>query len=277
MKNLYFESFDTTKLCYQFTKKGEKCLIFIHGLGGDMTAWNPEREYFEKLGFSTAALDLRGHGLSERGEAGSFYEFRNFANDIKALIEHIGVKKPILIGHCFGGIMSLYFAAEYQNMLRALILIDSSYKPPSFLGGDNKIENKLIGKILGAMSEVIPEFHLKGHVDFTKFIGTEDVDLRRFTSDVLHTSIKSYMLMSEKLTGYDGKRLLSKITIPTFVMEGEEDTIFPPEIATYIAERIKKSDLEFIPDANHILVISKPKEVNVSIERFLGRIDYTYE
>ncbi len=136
------------------------------------------------------------------------------------------------------------------------------------------MENALIGKILGVAAKVLPDFHIEGHVDFSKFIGTADVDLRRFTSDVLHTSTRSYMLMAQKLTGYDGKRLLGKITIPTFIMEGEEDTIFPPDIAIYLAERIKKSDLEFIPDANHILVISNVSEVSVSIERFLGRINY---
>lgn len=242
-----------------------------------MTAWNPEREYFEKLGFSTAALDLRGHGLSERGEDLSFYEFNNFAQDINSLIKHLGVKKPVLVGHCFGGIVSLYFAVSYQHLLKALILIDSSYKPPIYLGGENPVAHTLIKKILKAGAEFLPNLSLPGHVDFSKFIGTEDVDIRRFTSDVLHTSTKAYMLMSERLTGYDGKKLLSKINIPTFIMEGEKDTIFPPDIAVYLAERIKKSDLEFIPEANHILVISNVSEVNVSIERFLGRIEYTHE
>ncbi len=110
MKNLFLESFDGTKICYQYAKKSDKCLVFVHGLVGDMTAWNPEREYFEKLGFSTAALDLRGHGLSDRSTNPSFYDFKNFAEDIKALIKHIEVKKPVMIGHCFGGIISLYFA-----------------------------------------------------------------------------------------------------------------------------------------------------------------------
>lgn len=274
MKSEYFQSFDGTRICYEYTKKGEKCLIFVHGLGGDMTAWKPERAYFEKLGYSTAALDLRGHGLSDRGESLSFYNFENFAKDIEALIKHLQIKKPILVGHCFGGIVSLYFAAIYQKLLSALILIDSSYKPPAYLGGANTIAHMLIGKLLSAGAHVLPNFQIPGHVDFSKFIGTEDIDVRRFTSDVLHTSTKGYMLMCKKLTGYDGKALLAKVTIPTFVLEGEEDTIFPPDIAIHIAERLKKSDLEFIPNANHILVINNAPEVNVSIERFLGRIQY---
>lgn len=274
MKNLYFNSFDGAKICYQYTHISNKCLIFVHGLGGDMTAWNPERKFFEKEGYSTVALDLRGHGLSERSSKLSFYNFQNFAQDIKELILHLKLKKPVLIGHCFGGMMSMYFAASNQEMLKALILIDTSYKPPIFLGGENKIEQALIRKVLEAMKGIIPNLHQQGHVDFSKFIGTEDIDIRRFTSDVLHTSIRSYILMSQKLTGYDGRSLLSKITLPTFIIEGEKDTIFPPDIAIYLAERIKKSDLEFIPNANHILVINNVSEVNLSIERFLDRINY---
>lgn len=273
MKSLFFKSFDGSKICYQYTKKGKKCLIFVHGLGGDLTAWHPEREYFNSLGYSTVAIDLRGHGLSQRSNDPSFYELENFTKDILSLIKFLKLEKPVLIGHCFGGIVSMLFCAKYQDLLTSLILIDSSYKPPAFLG-TNDVEHALLGKLFGFLAKVMPDVRINGHVDFTKFKGTEDIDLRRFTSDVLHTSLRGYLLMCQKLSGYDGKSLLSKIKLPVLVLEGLDDTIFPPEIAEYLADRIKRSELEFVHDANHILVINNTEEVNNSIKLFLNRIKY---
>lgn len=273
MKNSFFNSFDGTKICYQYTKKSKKCLIFLHGLGGDLTAWNPEREHFEALGFSTIAVDLRGHGLSEKGNSTKFYGFENLAQDIEFLIEQEKLEKPVLIGHCFGGMVAIYVAARNPKILKSLILIDTSYEPPKFLG-KNLFERTMLRKIIRFGVAIIPNMKIRGHVDFTKFIGTPDFDIKRFTSDVIHTSLKSYLLLSEKLTSYNAKNLLEKITVPTLVMEGENDTIFPPEIAEYLAKRIKKSTLEIIPDANHILVITNPQEVSNCIEDFFGTIQY---
>ena len=72
----------------------------------------------------------------------------------------------------------------------------------------------------------------------------------------------------------DAKQLLDKISVPTLVLEGEEDSIFPPDIAEYIHKRIKKSQLEFIPNANHILVLNNPKELEKGIQSFLEKIKF---
>lgn len=272
MKNNFFYSFDNSKICYQYKKKGSMCLLFLHGLGGDLTAWNPERTFFEELGYSTVAIDLRGHGLSEKSDSKEFYDFINFAQDIEFFIQKNKFKKVILVGHCFGGMVSLYIAARKKVHLDALILIDTSYKPPVFLGR-NKLEQGLLRHVVSFLAFILPNVELNKHVDFTKYIGTEDIDIKRFTSDVLHSSVKGYLLVCEKLTGYNTKKLLDLISVPTLVLEGEEDSIFPPEISKYISKRIKRSKFEMIPEANHILVINNPYEVNNSIDEFLDTIE----
>ena len=247
-------------------------MLFLHGLGGDLTAWNPEMEYFENLGYSVAALDLRGHGLSEKGKGKEFYDFINYAQDVEFFIQKQKFKKVILIGHCFGGMVSLYVASRRVVGLSGLVLIDTSYKPPIFLGS-NSLEKGLLKHVVSFLAYILPNIEIKKHVDFTKYRGTHDIDIERFTSDVLHTSIKSYLLICEELIGYDAKKLLEYIKIPTLVMEGENDTIFPPKISKYLAKRIIHSRLDLIPQANHILVINNPHEVSNSIDEFLDTIE----
>src|SRR3989344_6386457 len=116
MSGNYFQSFDGAKIYYDKTVRDKnKWLIFLHGFGGDLTAWQKERAYFAKLGLSTIAMDLRGHGLSARSDKKDFYKLESFAKDVQMLIQHESIKNAILVGHCFGGMVAIYFQAIFPN------------------------------------------------------------------------------------------------------------------------------------------------------------------
>ncbi|MBI2039596.1 alpha/beta hydrolase [Candidatus Microgenomates bacterium] len=273
MSGKYFTSFDGAKIYYHKTEKDkDRWLIFLHGFGGDLTAWQKERAYFTKLGISTIAMDLRGHGLSERSNKKEFYNLENFARDVKALIEKESIKNAVMIGHCFGGMVTIYFQAQYPNYTHGLVLVDTSFKPPFI--GDNRVAQVLVDHIISLMLKVVPNIKVEGHIDFNKFIGTSDLDFKRILSDILHTSLQSYLVLSKNLVNLDAKELLDKISVPTLVVEGKNDTIFPPEVAKYLHSRIKNSELDLIEGANHILVLNNPKDLEKSISNFLTKINF---
>ena len=273
MAGQYLVSFDGTKIYYQKSIKNKaKWLIFLHGFGGDLGAWEKEITYFNTAGYSTLALDLRGHGLSDKSENLDFYNLENFATDLKLLLEHEQIKKPVIIGHCLGGMVTIYFQTMFPNKSQALILVDTSYKPPFI--GNYFVAQVFFSHFFKLFSKIFPNIAIYGHADFKQFVGTPDIDLKRLLSDMLHTSLKSYFTLCESLSKFSAKALLDKITVPTLVIEGTNDTIFPPIIAKYIHHRIRKSELDLIEGANHILVINNPKELEESIESFLKKINY---
>ena len=112
-------SFDNTKIYYEINHsniKHRRTLIFLHGLGGDLADWSDEKKYFSKLGYKVIVLDMRGHGLSERKENFESYKFDCFVEDIVSLIKHEKLKKPVLIGHCFGGMVTMILAGKYPEI-----------------------------------------------------------------------------------------------------------------------------------------------------------------
>ncbi|MDD5416310.1 MAG: alpha/beta hydrolase [Candidatus Daviesbacteria bacterium] len=269
----YFTSFDGAKIYYHKTTRDKnKWLVFLHGFGGDLTAWKKERTYFTRLGISTIAMDLRGHGLSERSNNENFYKLENFSKDVASLVKKEGLANPVVIGHCFGGMVAIYFQAQFPKVSKGLVLIDTSFKPPFF--SYNPVEKTFFKHLINLILKFVPDIKTSGHAHFEKFIGTTDLDIRRLSSDILHTSLRSYLLMSENLVGLNAKKLLDKITVPTLVIEGIKDIIFPPEIARYLAKRIKGSELDFIERANHIIVINNPADLEKSIETFLKKINF---
>ncbi len=273
MRGKYLTSFDGAKIYYHKTEKDkDRWLIFLHGFGGDLTAWQKERAYFTEGGLSTIAMDLRGHGLSERSNNKDFYKLGNFAKDVVALIEIEKLKNVVVIGHCFGGMVATYFQTQFPKISRALILVDTSFKPPFI--SPHGVSQVLLKHLFDLLVKIAPNINLHGHADFDQFVGTPDINLKRIFSDILHTSLKSYFLLCDQLIELDLKQLLSKIDVPTLIIEGAKDTIFPPDVAKYLNLRIKKSELDIIEGANHILVLNNPKQLEESIERFLVEINF---
>jgi pimeloyl-ACP methyl ester carboxylesterase len=273
MDGKYFKSFDGAKIYYHASiKSRDKCLVFIHGLGGDLTAWSKERRYFDDLGISTIALDMRGHGLSDKGDNKAFYSLDNFAKDVAALIDEEKIKNPTVVGHCFGGMVSIYLAAKFPKSSKALVLVDTSYKLPFF--SEHLVAKFLIDHLLEILAKYFPDIKAKGHTDYNYYTQSGEYDPGRILQDILHTSLHTWLLILDELTDYDARELLRLILVPSLVIDGTRDTIFPPEIAQYLKNRIKRSEIELIPGANHILVVNDPKDLDQTIESFLKKIKY---
>jgi len=271
----FINSFDNVQIYY---KKSESkisdthklTLILLHGMGGDSSAWNDEVELFNKLGYDCIAVDLRGHGLSGRPDNAKSYQIKNFAKDILEIIKIEKLDKFILVGHCFGGMISIIYQALLTNSSLALILIDTSYRPPFF--SKFMLSSLFLNKYIDLIINKLPNYHIKEHTNFKNYIGTGDYSLKRLLSDILHTSLKSYLLSSVEVINYDATYLLNSILVPTLVIEGKNDTIFPIKVAEDLKNRIVNSQLDIIKGANHILVINNPIDIVSHIHTYLTKI-----
>lgn len=251
---------------------GKKFLVFLHGLGGDLNVWNKERKALKKLGYSSIAIDLRGHGLSGHPNKEAYYDLDNFALDILEVIKQEQIKEAVIIGHCFGGMVALTLEGKHPKTGEALILVDTSYKPPQL--GRFLAHHVLIHKLLHAFATHSSTIGITTHRDFSNFVGTTDYDKRRILSDIIHTSLKSYLLAGEQLVHFNATQLLKSITVPTLIIEGTKDSIFPPQVARELQERIKTSEMELVKDAAHMIVINNPDDLISLIHRFLQKIEF---
>lgn len=252
------------------TKSNKKNILFIHGLGGDVTSWDQERIQLQTLGYTTIALDLRGHGLSQRAESEDSYKIDKFVLDVLEIIKQEHIHNVSIVGHCFGGLIALSLEALYPKTSQALILVDTTYKAAvtsSFI-----TDHKLLNKIFMILGNYVPEIGLKTHISSLRYKGTSDISFSRFFSDVIHTSLKSYFLVYNKFLSFDATSLLSKIVVPTLVIVGTNDKIFPENVARALSKRIKNSELEFIKDGNHIVVLNNPVELVSAISNFIQKV-----
>jgi pimeloyl-ACP methyl ester carboxylesterase len=264
-------SFDGIKINYDIDRIGKRklWLVIVHGAGGDLTAWNPERKFFCSQGYRTLALDLRGHGLSDRPENFESYKLEHFAEDIHQVILKEKIREFALIGHCFGGMVIIKFHELHPKLARSYILIDTSYKghkAANILFDKASFAVRICNRILENHSTKKSRFQ---HNDFSKFAGKGDWNARRICSDILHTSLKSWMFTYEHMTKFHGIKILKSISQPLLVIHGEEDSVFDKSIGRKIHKLVANSKLEIIPDANHVIVINNPKVLQKTIIKFV--------
>lgn len=127
------EAQDKTKLYYRefLANTPEKILLCIHGLGGHSGDFVELGEKLKENNVSVFALDLRGHGLSQK-ENENYFSFQNILSDINLMINFLKEKYPslplYLLGESMGGIAVLNIALENKD-IQGLILVSAGIKP----------------------------------------------------------------------------------------------------------------------------------------------------
>lgn len=279
-----YVSFDGVKIHYDIhethgsgkVERGERrttqknyVLVFIHGAGGDLNAWSKERHSFHERGIATLALDLRGHGLSDRPHTFDAYKLTSFARDVAGIIRQERLKNVIIVGHCFGGMVAITLYSLYPRLAQAYVLIDTTYKAPQYLkrlfSGSPFLRN-LRHAILQHKLLQKTQF---SHVDFSKFKGTGDFNLLRIYSDITHTSLKSWLFTYETIAHFDGTAILRRMKRPVLIIVGEKDLIFPVLVSRKIRMFVKQSTLNIVPNANHVIVLNNPEIIEREIMRFI--------
>jgi len=110
-----------------YYEKGEgECLIMLHGNGEDGTIFSIQADFLSRH-FRVVVPDTRGHGKSERGD-GEF-TIRRFADDLKFLMDNLGIAKADILGFSDGANIAMCFAAKYPEMVDKLILVGGNLVP----------------------------------------------------------------------------------------------------------------------------------------------------
>lgn len=250
-------------------------LVFIHGGWVDHRYWDPQIEYFSKK-YQVITYDIRGHGQSESSDRK--YSIELFADDLKTLLDAIDVKKPYICGLSLGGFIGQAYAVKYPNDLKALILADTGVS--SALTLKDKIKRDILfPKWL--LFSIIRLFGLKRYFGFAywlakitkgeKWFGMNEEVRKYVKNEIINFKQDEFLKVFDAI--YNFKLLdLSKIKVPTLIINGEFESkeVFPH--SEKMKELIKNSSMIIIPNAGHASNWENPNEFNKVLEEFLRRL-----
>jgi pimeloyl-ACP methyl ester carboxylesterase len=116
-----------SKIHYSDVGKG-KAIVLVHGFLENLSMWNSlSKTLSEKQ--RVISIDLLGHGLTENH--GYIHTMEDQAEMVKAVLNHVRLRKYIVIGHSMGGYIALAFAKLYSENLKGLCLMNSTALPDS--------------------------------------------------------------------------------------------------------------------------------------------------
>jgi pimeloyl-ACP methyl ester carboxylesterase len=241
-------------------------LVFAHGVSGSSSAWRAYEARFETQ-CNVVTYDLRGHGKSVKYARYRDYAIRCFVDDLEALLAHLGIGSCVLVAHSFAVLIALAFLRSHQALVRGAVLVSADYD------AGRRLPAKALNVALAPMAllDWVPFDPPPGvHIDYARYADSGDWNVRRMLADIGNTTWRVYLSCSRQAMTVHAEPWLPAIDVPVLLVHGERDTVFPIDSAKYMASRLPSAELVTL-DADHIVVLNRPREVGDAIERFLSR------
>ena len=256
-------------LYYEVSGSGP-ALLFAHGLGGNHLSWRQQVAHFAPR-YTCVAFAHRGFAPSDPVSGGP--DAGDFAGDLAALIDHLKFSDVRLVAQSMGGWTMLEYAIAHPTRVKALVLsstcgtLDRRGCDPSggsrydaWLGdAEAKIAAGVAKGIHPAMgapaAERSPALHL----------------LYRSIDDMAGIADKEKVRAGLRRTARRTLADLKDFPVPTLLIAGGEDVVFPPFLASAIAAGLPCGEAHLIPHAGHSPYFEQAATFNALVEAFLAR------
>ncbi|MBK6978595.1 MAG: alpha/beta hydrolase [Cytophagaceae bacterium] len=261
-----------------YTDQGSgKTIIFIHGLGSYLPAWNRNVDELSK-NYRCIAIDLPGYGKSSKEPHSGKMSF--YAGIVKELVQELKLGKVYLAGHSMGGQISMTTHLLFPEIVEGLILVD-----PAGFETFNKGQKQWFRDVMTldgvrlTTAEAIQSNLASNFYRVPKeadFMVTDRMAIRTASdfNAYCYAVVQSVSgMVNEPVLPY-----LTDIKCPTIIFFGENDNLIPNrylnpgrtvEIAKSGANKISGSKLVMVPKAGHFMMFEKPVVFNTEVKNFL--------
>jgi pimeloyl-ACP methyl ester carboxylesterase len=246
-------------------------LVLAYGLGGNTGMWAGQIEVLAAH-YRLILWDPRGHGQSASPPHPDQYRVSISAEDLRGLLDHLGIERAYIGGQSMGGGIAARFALAYPERVAALLIIDSA-----------SASGLPMSAAMRAMREKTIELaETQGMAAVADYVITANPNLRTQAeaSPAARQRLRQ-MFLDLNPTGYahtiralleetfPTERLLT-LTMPTLVLVGDQDSALDAARLTH--RQIPGSHLVILPQAGHLSNLDAPEAFNVSVLTFLRQI-----
>jgi pimeloyl-ACP methyl ester carboxylesterase len=251
-------------------KGNGKPILCIHGLTANSRFWDCLASALSPR-HKVIAMDLRGRGLSDKPPTG--YSIDHHCKDVLALMDDLGLERPVLMGHSLGAFISLVFTAQNPKRVDRLILVD----------GGGKLTEAQMAKVftgikpsLDRLGQVFPSFDdyvsLMKQAPFLQpwnpFIET----YFRYEVEEVEGGVRSRVhpkhIEEEALNlgKVDSTQFYTRVSSPTLILRAtkgllaEDDLVLPKDVAERMVREIPNARCVDLKDTNHYTILFQPNE-----------------
>lgn len=246
-------------ICYDLSGEGPTVCLMSTLAGSWFSQVQRLRERYTVLTY-----DMRGFGRSV-GESPYYPSNEEHSEDLQLILDKLGLNSVVLVGLSHGGAVSQHFAFQYPQYLKGLSIVSSFAKPSGstsiFL---NLLHGFLVRNDLDNFWEVLRAF-LYSEKNIPKMMKKEKALKRLMFNQYDSNSLEHIYACS---LSHDTTNMLPAINLPTLVVGGKEDLLFPPRITNEISSLIPNST-EILMETAHIPPVESPDVFLEILEDFM--------
>ncbi|OQX97744.1 MAG: hypothetical protein B6I20_12010 [Bacteroidetes bacterium 4572_117] len=239
---------DGININYKVEGEGEN-VILLHGWGCDLNIFEKIQSKLSEKN-KTYAIDFPGFGKSD--EPNEIWGVEEYTSLTEKFIQKLNINKPILVGHSFGGRVSILYSS--RNKIDKLILVDSA-------GLIQKSFKKSVSKFLGFIRRI---------TNSNQFVYKLTIPIRKAISSGDYLSASGMMKdILKKVVNEDLSDKLPLIKASTLLIWGEDDTATPLKDAKKMEKLIPNAGLVSFKNVGHYSFLEKQHDFLIILDNFL--------
>ncbi len=249
-----------------YTIEGEGPVVTLsHSLGCNLSMWDDQARALTGR-YRVLRFDTRGHGQTSAPPGA--YALEQLVEDFHGLLTGLGITETHFVGLSLGGMIGQLFALQYPEMVRSLVLCDTTGRFPADVG---RVWEERIRTVEAKGMEAMVEPTLQRW--FTAPFRERRPDVTERVGAMLRTTPpQGYIGCCYAIPKINTTDRLSEIRCPALVIVGEEDPGTPVEMARAIYAALPSAELVILRSASHLSNLEQPEEFTRVLLGFLDKV-----
>ncbi|HEY0521810.1 MAG TPA: alpha/beta hydrolase [Stellaceae bacterium] len=266
---------DGVRLYFEETGTGTP-VIFVHEFAGDFRSWEPQMRHFGQR-YRCIAFNARGYPPSDAPESPAAYSQDRAADDIRSVLDHLGVERAHVVGLSMGGFATLHFGFRHPSRARSLCVAGCGYGAEPDQRDRFRAEAEATAAfIMSAGMTGFAEKYAHGptRVQFENKDPRGFAEFKRMLAEhsALGSANTQLGVQRERPSLYDLVEDMRRLAVPTLILHGDED--WPCLSPGLLMKRnIPSAALAVMPNCGHGINLEAPDLFNRLIGDFLAQVD----
>jgi non-heme chloroperoxidase len=238
-------------------------ILFVHGWSQSHLCWAEQYESALADEFRLVAYDLRGHGMSEAPLEPEYYtEGKLWADDVAAIVEQLGLDRPVLVGWSYGSFVICDYIRAYGQAGIAAI---------DFVAGAVKLGESAFGTLIGpgfldhfadATADDLPT-NIRGMRGLVKAfapkpLASGDVETLLGSSMTVPARVRAGLAARD----IDDDDVLRALEVPLLVTQGRADSVVLPAMAEHVLATCPTAEASWYDGVGHVPHLEEPERFN---------------